>query len=281
MHNKAVRNFGELMHTMASKRRFLCVGLDPDITKIPASLEGASATERMLAFNMAIIDATHDVVGAYKPNSAFYEAHGAEGVIILRDTIEYIHQTAPDVTVILDAKRADIGNTNNGYVAAAFDYLGADAITVHPYMGGEALAPFFARKDKGVFVLCRTSNMHSDGLQDLMVDEKSLYMHVARMFAESWNGNGNCGLVVGATYPKELTIIRSEVGDLPILVPGIGAQGGDLTESVRAAKTSDDRGFIINAGRSVIYASSDADFAQAARSEALTLDGAVKKALVE
>ena len=275
------RNFGELLNAAWSNRRFLCVGLDPDIAKIPESVIGANPIERMLAFNRSIIDATHNVVGAYKPNSAFYEAYGAEGIMILRDTIEYIHQTAPDATVILDAKRADIGNTNNGYVTAAFDYLGADAITVHPYMGGEALAPFFARKDKGVFVLCRTSNIHSDGLQDLIVDEKPLYMHVARMVAELWNGNKNCGLVVGATYAKELAIIRAVVGDMPILIPGIGAQGGDLTASVRAAKTSDDRGFIVNAGRSIMYASADTDFAQAACDEATALDSAIKKALVE
>lgn len=276
-----VRNFGEMMRTMASKQRFLCVGLDPDIEKIPKSINGTNVVEKMLKFKRAIIDATHDIVGVYKPNSAFYEAYGAEGIMILRDTIEYIQQTAPDIPVILDAKRADIGNTNKGYVTATFDYLGADAITVHPYMGGEALAPFFARKEKQVFVLCRTSNVHSDGLQDLMVDEKPLYMHLARMAVEYWNGNENCGLVVGATYPKELATIRDIVGDMLILIPGIGAQGGNLTESVRAAKNSNGDGFIVNVGRSIIYASSDTDFAQAARVEALAFDSAIKQALIE
>ena len=275
----AERNFHELIAAQWAQKKFLCVGLDSDFEKIPeaARIDGVRGT--LVAFNRAVIDATKDLVCAFKPNSAFYEAHGDEGFAALRETIEYIHEQAPEIPVILDAKRADIGNTNQGYVTSILDHLRCDAITVHPYLGVEAVRPFLERKEKGIFVLCKTSNHGSGEFQDIEVNGEKLYRIVARHVAESWNGNGNCGVVAGATYPEELAEIRAIVGDMPILVPGIGAQGGDLESSVKAAKNSRGGGFIIAASRAVIFASERKDFAGAARAKAQELDGAIRKAL--
>lgn len=219
---------------------------------------------------------------AYKPNAAFYETHGTDGIAALQRTIADIHEQAPSVPVILDAKRADIGNTNNGYVAMAFDYLQADAITVHPYFGVEALTPFLERKEKGIIVLCRTSNPGAGEFQDIMVKcplaehdfppEWPLYQHVAFQVMKHWNINGNCTLVVGATYPKELGEVRRIVGDyMPILIPGIGTQGGDVEKVVLAGKDSRGKGMIINSASGIIFASKGADYAEAARRETLKL----------
>src|SRR5713226_9764580 len=186
---------------------FVCVGLDSDYERIPAMVKSrGSIEEALFVFNRDIIDATHDLVCAYKPNSAFYEAQGDQGFRALCRTVRYIKDTYPHIPVILDAKRADIGSTNLGYVQAAFDIIGVDAITVHPYLGKEALAPFLARKEKGIIVLARTSNPGAAEFHDLLVGEarEPLYQVVARSVAQSWNTNGNCGLVVGATYPSEL-----------------------------------------------------------------------------
>ena len=237
----------------------VCVGLDSDVTKLPKGVD-------QLSFNKTIIDATHDLVCAYKPNTAFYEAQGDEGLKALKATCNYIHQVAPDVPILLDAKRADIGNTNNGYVQFAYDYLGADAITLHPYLGREALEPLLAREDKGSIILCRTSNPGSGEFQDLPVDGEKLYMHVARMVAKDWNTSGNCMLVVGATYPADALAVRQAIGDdLWFLIPGIGAQGGDLEKAVAASMNSRGDGFVINSSRGSIFASSGADYAKAAR----------------
>jgi len=224
-------------------------------------------------------------VCAYKPNVAFYEEHGAEGIEALKRTIADIHDIVPDVAVVLDGKRGDIGNTNNGYVKAAFDYLNADAITVAPYMGEESLAPFLAQKDKGVIVLCRTSNPGAGEFQDLPIAlgdghiTRPLYEVVASQIAGKWNKNGNCAVVVGATCPDELRTVRGIVGDMPILIPGIGAQGGDLEKTVAAGKDSRGRGMIINSSRGIIFASNGADFAEAARRETLKLRDAINAAL--
>ncbi len=250
---------------------FVCIGLDPDYSQIPASVTKVRRVPQVEAtiveFNAAIIDATHDLVCAYKPNSAFYEAHGVEGWRALAETVRYIHTQYPGIPVILDAKRADIGSTNSGYVEAIFDQLGADAITVHPYLGREAMRPFLNRKGKGVIVLARTSNPGAGELQDLEVGEEKepLYLVVARHVAELWNEHGNCGVVVGATYPEQLAQMRAVVGDMPILIPGIGTQGGNVEAAVKAGKDSRDWGMIINASRSIIFASKGEDFAQAAR----------------
>src|SRR3990167_4683448 len=231
------------------------------LNKIPKVIEQRNSQGEvdlvgtMVAFNRAIIEATRDLVCAYKPNSAFYEAHGYLGMKALQQTIASIHELAPKVPVILDAKRADIGNTNNGYVAAAFDFLKADAITVHPYLGGAALQPFLDRAEKGIIVLCRNSNPDSGEFQNLLVDGEPFYRVVARHVARKWNKNENCGLVVGATFPEELSEVREIVGDMPLLIPGIGAQGGSVETTVPAARDSQGKGMIINSSRAIIFAS--------------------------
>ncbi|MEK7644988.1 MAG: orotidine-5'-phosphate decarboxylase [Patescibacteria group bacterium] len=278
--------FREKLETLWAQGKSVCVGLDSELEKIPEHIRQESVFSSLYRFNAAIVDATKDVVCAYKPNSAFYEAHGDRGLAALRATIQHINEVAPNVPVILDAKRADIGNTNAGYEQAAFDYLKADALTVHPYLGKEALAPFLARTDKGIIILCRTSNPGAGEFQDLQVFTgemdtdpvmgirpitKPLYQVVAEQVAGKWNNNGNCAVVVGATYPHELKDVRRIVGDMPILIPGIGAQGGDIEKTVKAGKRVDGGGMIINSSRGIIFASSGTDFAEAARRETLKL----------
>lgn len=260
--------FLSLLEQQWQRGNFVCVGLDPEYDRLPAIVkEGRSRAEAFSVFLRAIIDATHDQVCAYKPNSAFYEALGGIGMVVLEQIIAYCKTTYPEIPIILDAKRADIGNTNLGYVAAAFDLMHVDAITVHPYLGKEALAPLLERADKGIIVLAKTSNPGSGELQNLLVGESQepLYLVVARNVAQQWNTHGNCAIVVGATYPEELKRIREAVGDLPILIPGIGAQGGDVEATVKAGKDSHDAGMIINSSRGIIYASTGPDFALAAR----------------
>lgn len=285
------RNFMALLRAQWENGKFVCVGLDSELWKIPeaAQLSDSTRADRgidsetsLIEFNRGIVDATEDIVCAYKPNIAFYEAYGNEGLSALHETIRYINQTAPDVPVILDAKRADIGNTNAGYVSAAFDYLNADAITVNPYFGGEALQPFLDRADKGIIVLCRTSNPGAGEFQDKYISvvpghNMQLYQYVARQVATEWNKNGNCLLVVGATNPEELAKVRSIVGDMPILIPGIGAQGGDIEKTVTAGKDSRGQGMIINSSRGIIYASNGSDYAEAARKETLKLHNLINQ----
>jgi orotidine-5'-phosphate decarboxylase len=247
---------------------FVCVGLDSDYEQLPDTIKaGRPVEDALFHFNREIIDATHDLVCAYKPNAAFYEAQGEAGWRALVTSVRYMHETYPQIPVILDAKRADIGSTNMGYVQSAFDYMGVDAITVHPYLGKEALAPFLAHKEKGIIVLVKTSNPGAGEFQDLSVGprQEPLYMLVARHVVQEWNSNGNCAIVVGATYPDELRRVRAVVGDMPILIPGIGAQGGEVAATVKAGQDSRGRGMIINAARSIIFASKGGDFAVAAR----------------
>jgi orotidine-5'-phosphate decarboxylase len=259
---------------------FVCVGLDLEYSRLPAIVKnGRSHEGALFTFGRAIVDATHDLVCAYKPNSAFYEAQGDEGLHALTKIVHYIKDTYPAIPIILDAKRADIGSTNLGYVTSAFDLLGVDAITVHPYLGKEALAPFLARKEKGIIVLVKTSNPGSGEFQDILVGEsrEPLYQTIARNVARHWNTDGNCAVVVGATYPAELQRVRALVGDLPILIPGIGAQGGDVAATVRAGKDSRGWGIIINSSRGIIYASSEQDFAQAARNATVELNAEINR----
>lgn len=258
--------FAEKIKRAAMQHNSLvCVGLDSDTARLPNGIT-------QLEFNKAIIDATHDLVCAYKPNTAFYEAEGADGIAALKATCDYIHHTAPDVLIIVDAKRADIGNTNKGYVRFAYDYLGADAITLNPYLGSEALEPFLDNPEYGAIVLCRTSNSGSGGVQDLRIEGTPLYERVAHMVSEQWNTNDNCMLVVGATYPEEAAKIRGVVGDtMWFLIPGVGAQGGDVEKIVRAAQNSHGGGMLIASSRDIIFASSGVDFAQAARAKAIEL----------
>ena len=273
------RDFRTLLEAQWEQGKFLCVGLDSDFEKIPDAARKEGTRETLVNFNRAIIDATRDLVCSYKPNPAFYEAHGDEGWQALRETVQYIQEAAPDVPIILDAKRGDIGNTNEAYAESAFDHLHADAVTVQPYMGSEPLSPFFNRKDKGVIVLCHTSNPGAGEIQNLMVEGEPLYKVVARLASTKWNGNGNCCVMVGATYPQELAEVRAIVGDMPILVAGIGAQDGHLEKTIKAGITKNGKGLMVNASRSIIFASKGADFAEVARSKAQELHSAIQKAL--
>lgn len=277
------RNFKALVEAQWAEQKLLCVGLDTDFERIPEAARTGGVRESIVNFNRAIIDATKDIVGCYKPNSAFYERHGDEGWDALRQTIQYINDEAPAIPVILDAKRADIGNTNEGYVAAAFTHLHADAITVQPYLGEEALRPFLEQTDKGIFMLCRTSNPGSDEYQGLQVTDgassKPLYQVVAEHTVAACEKYGNCGLVVGATYPEELAIVRRVAPELPILIPGIGAQGGDIEQTVVAGKNARGTGMIISVSRTIIFASKEGDFADAARVQTQTIDAAIRAAL--
>jgi len=271
----------ELLAAHFAAGRHLAVGLDTDPERIPESVApGGSPAERVIEFNRAVVAATAELAAAYKPNAAFYEALGADGHRALAGTIAAIRELAPAAVVILDAKRADIGSTNAGYVAAAFDQLGADAITVHPYLGREALAPFLERAEKLVFVLARTSNPGAGELQDIEDAEGvPLYRRVARAVARDWNGAGNCGLVVGATYPEEMRAIRADVpASMPILIPGVGAQGGEVAATVAANRETGSNAYLIAASRSVIYASDGADFAEAAHAATQALDAEIRAA---
>jgi orotidine-5'-phosphate decarboxylase len=271
----------ELLAGHFAAGRHLAVGLDPDPARIPASVApGAASAERVVAFNRAIVGATAPLAAAYKPNAAFYEALGDEGFEALAGTIAAVRAEAPGAAVILDAKRADVGSTNAGYVAAAFERLGADAITVHPYLGGEALSPFLERAEKLVFVLARTSNPGAGELQDVEDrDGVPLYRRVARAVARDWNGAGNCGLVVGATYPGELRAVREDVpAGMPILIPGAGAQGGDVAAAVAANREAGSSAFLIAASRSISYAAAGEDFAAAAGAAAAALDEEIRSA---
>jgi orotidine-5'-phosphate decarboxylase len=251
----------ELAEAWRRNDTLVCVGLDPEIERFPARI--ASGPSPILEFNKAIIDATADLVCAYKPQFAHYAACEAE--VELERTIEYVHERYPGIPVILDAKRGDIGSTAEKYAAEAFERYGADAVTVNPYLGTDSLAPFLEYADKGVIVLCRTSNAGAGDLQDLEVGGRKLYQAVASLAAERWNSRGNVLLVVGATYPRELAEVRAIVGDMPLLVPGIGAQGGDVAQAVTQGRTADGTGLVINSARGILYASQGADFAPAAR----------------
>jgi orotidine-5'-phosphate decarboxylase len=249
----------------------VCVGLDPEIERFPRHLAGQGSP--IFQFNKAIIDATADLVCAYKPQFAHYAAYEAEDQ--LERTIEYIHRSHPDVPVILDSKRGDVGNTAERYAIEAFERYGADAVTVNPYLGGDSLEPYLRRADKGVIILCRTSNPGARDLQDLKVGERALYQVVAQLAAQRWNSRGNCLLVVGATYPDELAQVRALVGDMPLLVPGVGAQGADVAQAVRGGQSADGTGLIISSSRAILYASQGEDFASAARAATEKLRGEI------
>ena len=254
----------------------VCVGLDPEPGRLPAPLHGDA--DAIFGFCAAIVDATADLVCCFKPQIAHFAALGAEDA--LTRLIAHIHDRHPDVPVILDAKRGDIGSTAMRYAQEAFDRHGADAVTVNPYLGRDSVQPFLDRADKGVALLCRTSNPGARDLQDLVLagsGGQRLYQHVATTVARDWNTNGNCLLVVGATYPQELADVRQRVGDMPLLVPGVGTQGGDVEAVVRHGKTTAGSGLLISSSRAILYASSGADFATAARAAARTLRDAINR----
>jgi len=255
----------QLAEITKKNNSLLCVGLDPDLEKIPAHLH--SEKEPVFAFNRSIIDATHDLVCAYKIQVAFYSAFAKEQE--LAETIIYIHEHYPQVPVILDAKRNDISNTAALYVKESFDRYKADAVTVNPFMGSDSLQPFLEQKDKGIIILCRTSNAGAKDLQDLnIVDGKPLYWHIANKAVHLWNRNGNVLLVISATYPEELAEVRAMAPNMIFLVPGVGAQGADIEATVRNGINSHGAGMIINSGRKIIYASKEKDFAAEARKAA-------------
>lgn len=262
----------KLIRIQKKNDSLVCVGLDSDLEKIPKHL--LLCKSPAFTFNKAIIDATYDLVCAYKPNIAFYEAEGSRGLKSLKKTLDYLHKNYPEIPVILDAKRGDIGNTNQAYIKLIFDYLKVDAVTLHPYLGKESLLPFLSLKDKFFFILCRTSNPGAGEFQDLRVKGVKLYQYVAGQVVKKWNFNKNVGLVVGATYPQELKEIRKIVKKMPFLIPGVGKQGGDIQKTVQAAEGGL---FLINSSRSIIFASQGKDFAKEARKQTLLLKNIINK----
>ena len=262
-----------LRDATARNHSLLCVGLDPEPAKFPTHWRGDAS--KIFDFCAAMVDATADVVCAFKPQIAYFAAHGAEAQ--LEKLIAHMRSVAPQVPVILDSKRSDIGSTAEQYAKEAFERYGADAVTLNPYMGRDSADPFLSRNDRGCVFLCHTSNPGARDFQELLVDGTPLYQHVARTIARDWNGHGNCGLVVGATFPAELKIIRGIVGDMPLLIPGIGAQGGDVAAVVKNGCSADGGGLMISSSRAILYAGDDHDFAHAARAATLALRDAVNQ----
>lgn len=238
----------------------LCVGLDPDPSRFPAHVRGSA--DSVFDFCRAVVDATADFACAFKPQIAHFAAHRAEDA--LERLIEHVHVAHPGIPVILDSKRGDIGSTAQHYATEAFDRYRADAVTINPYMGKDSAQAFLDRADKGVIILCRTSNPGGADFQALDCGGEPLYLHIARSIARDWNTHGNCALVTGATWPEELDRVRAVVGDMPLLVPGIGAQGGDIAAVMRAGATADGTGLVINSSRAILYAGQDENFAEAA-----------------
>ncbi|MDR3389251.1 MAG: orotidine-5'-phosphate decarboxylase [Rudaea sp.] len=263
---------GQLERAWRRNDSLVCVGLDPEPARFPAALR--DQPDAIFSFCRDIVDATAALVCCFKPQIAYFAAHRAEEA--LERLIAHIHSRHPLVPVILDAKRGDIGSTAQHYAAEAFDRYGADAVTANPYLGRDSVQPFLDRADKGVVILCHTSNPGARDLQELPIAGDSgmrkLYQHVAQLVADDWNAHANCALVVGATYPEELADVRRTVGDdMPLLIPGVGAQGGDVAAVVRNGKNSVGTGLIISSSRAILYAGSDRDFAQAAQAATRSL----------
>lgn len=256
----------QLRHRWDTSGSLVCVGLDPEPGRFPARFAGDA--DSVFGFCRDIVDATAEYACAFKPQIAHFAAPGAEDA--LERLIAHVHAAHPGIPVILDAKRGDIGSTAQRYASEAFDRYAADAVTVNPYLGGDSLQPFLERADRGVIILCRTSNPGAADLQDLLVEGRAggpsrpLYQSVAERAAREWNGNGNVSLVVGATWPEQLREVRAVVGDMPLLVPGVGAQGGDAGAVVRNARTGDGTGLMVSSSRAILYASSGDDYAAAA-----------------
>ena len=267
----------QLQSAWASQGSMLCVGFDPDPKRLPPSLLGKP--EGIFEFCREIADATADLVCAFKPQFAYFASQRAEAQ--LEKLIKYLKDKYPHIPVILDSKRGDIGSTADHYALEAFERYGADAVTVNPYMGFDTIEPYLKHAGKGVIVLCRTSNPGGSDLQFLNVGSgESLYLHVAKLASQQWNNSGQISLVVGATFPEEITKVRAIVGDMPLLIPGIGAQGGDIDATVKAGciARAPGTGMIINSSRAILYASSGSDFAQAARNMARSTRDALRAA---
>jgi orotidine-5'-phosphate decarboxylase len=264
----------KLAGAVKKNNSLLCVGLDTDIKSIPPGLG-------IFEFNKAIIDATADFVCAYKPNIAFYESLGGSGMDELKRTRDYV---PADIPVIVDAKRGDIGNTARAYAQGLFEYFNFDATTASPYLGRDSLEPFLEYADRGVFVLCRTSNAGAADFQSLSCDTEQGRQPLYRVIAaavNSWNTRGNLGLVVGATYPEELRVIRQDYPDMPLLIPGVGAQGGDLADVIRNGIDAAGQRTIINSSRQILFASRGEDFARAAGTAARALRDSINDLLSE
>lgn len=248
------------------------VGLDPNPDRFP--MEMRSRPSDIYEFCRAIIDATAPYVCGIKPQIAYFSAHRAEDQ--LEALCRYIHEHYPSLPIVLDAKRGDVGSTAEQYAREAFERYDADAVTVNPYMGFDSIEPYLARREKGVIVLCRTSNQGGSDLQFIKSENKvPLYLHVAALVADRWNANGQCALVVGATFPDEIAQVRSRVGDMPLLIPGIGAQGGDIAATVKAGRNSKGVGMMISSSRAILYASQGEDWREAARAAAMTARDAI------
>lgn len=265
----------KLSSAWTTNNSLLCVGLDPDVNKFPAELAGQP--DAIYAFCKAIVDATADLACSFKPQIAYFAALRAEDQ--LEAICRYIKTTYPAISIVLDAKRGDIGATAEQYAREAFERYDADAVTVNPYMGFDSVAPYLEWKDRGAIVLCRTSNAGGSDLQFLDVGGKPLYQHVAQLVADKWNTNGQCALVVGATFPNEIAQVRALIGDMPLLIPGVGAQGGDVESTVRAGRTANGTGMMINSSRAILYAKpvGDENYAQAARRLALETRDAINR----
>ena len=268
------------MHFMQSLQQawkdhdsLVCVGLDPEPAKFPAHLR--DTPDAVFAFCAAIVDATADLVCAFKPQIAHFAALRAEET--LERLIAHIHHNHPRVPVILDAKRGDIGSTAQHYVREAFERYRADAVTLNPYLGRDSIQPFLDHADKGVILLCRTSNSGGADFQALDCGGAPLYLRVAETVARDWNANGNCALVTGATWPEELGKVRAVVGDMPLLVPGIGAQGGDVEAVLQHGRTAAGHGLMISSSRAILYAGHGEDFALAARAAASELRDTINR----
>lgn len=267
-------NFMHALNTAWRERNsLLCVGLDPDPTRFPAHLR--DKPDAIFQFCKAIIDATADLACAFKPQIAYFAAQRAEDQ--LEALIAHIHRQHSNTPVILDAKRGDIGSTAEQYAIEAFERFKADALTVNPYLGRDSIEPYLAYGDKGIILLCRTSNPGGSDLQSLDVGGEKLYEHLARLVSNEWNQGGQCALVVGATFPAEIARVRKLTGDMPLLVPGIGAQGGDVEATVRAGCTANGNGLLINSSRAILYAGDGEDFAKAARRVALDTRDAINR----
>ncbi|WP_025513028.1 orotidine-5'-phosphate decarboxylase [Bordetella trematum] len=263
----------KLEHAWTSRNTLLQVGLDPDPARFPRELRGKP--DAILTFCRGIVDATAPYACSFKPQIAYFAAHRAEDQ--LEALCAHIREHHPDLPIVLDAKRGDIGSTAENYAREAYERYQAHALTVSPYMGLDSVEPYLAWRDRGVIVLCRTSNAGGSDLQFLSVNQgEPLYLHVAGLVADKWNAHGQCGLVVGATFPNELAAVRQRIGDsMPLLVPGIGAQGGDITATVQAGATSARTGMMINSSRAIIYASSGDDWREAAGQAAQQLRDAI------
>jgi orotidine-5'-phosphate decarboxylase len=271
----------KLLTVSRQQNSLLCVGLDPEPSRFPAQLRGMPAAKAVAHFCQAIIEATAAYVCAYKPNMAFFEVLGPEGMYVFQEVLRAIPAHIP---IIVDAKRGDLENTARNYAATVFDVYGCDAVTVNPYLGYDSVTPFLSYHEKGVMLLCRTSNPGARDFQDLLVhgekgQVKPLYEVVAQR-VQSWNKAGNCGLVVGATYPQELRTIRALCPDMPILIPGVGAQGGDLEASVVAGVDACGERAIIAVSRTVLYAGDGADYAAVAANEARLLRDRINEARI-